>query len=202
MSQIKKIILDETSVFFWKIQENENYFSLENTFSEVDKQRFFLLKKQKDKQCFLATRNLLQNLNLYENLYYNLEGKPFLCNNLYISITHSYPFCAVAVSPYKIGIDIENQQDKILKIAPKFTNSTNNSVFELTKIWTIKEAIYKLISIKGISLKNEIIFEDDFNFKLSKKLQDIKIVIKNKSRIFQIYSEEIENFIFSIVIEK
>ena len=54
----------------------------------------------------------------------------------------------IVISDQKIGIDIEKNQPKILKISSKFLNAkekifiTKKSISQITYIWTAKEAIY------------------------------------------------------------
>jgi phosphopantetheinyl transferase len=55
-------------------------------------------------------------------LYYD-EGKPHLKDDKYISISHSHHFSAIIVSK-SVGIDIELQREKIIRIADKSTKST------------------------------------------------------------------------------
>src|SRR5690606_34040572 len=72
---------------------------------------------------------------------------------------------AIIVSDQNTGIDLEQQREKIFRIADKFTepndiffDKQNNerTVRQLTAIWGIKESIYKYHSEKGLSLKENI----------------------------------------------
>ncbi|GFR80634.1 tetratricopeptide repeat-containing protein [Elysia marginata] len=69
-------------------------------------------------------------------------------------------FVAVAISTENIGVDIEKIGDKIRAVAPKFEADESLcrslSDEEITAIWTIKEATYKYINQKGLSLKSDI----------------------------------------------
>ena len=58
-----------------------------------------------------------------KDLYYDYMGKPHLHDGRHISITHSYEFTGIIIvsSKEKVGIDIEKQRDKIIRIAKKFT---------------------------------------------------------------------------------
>lgn len=83
-----------------------------------------------------------------------------------MSITHSHHFSAIILSNEPVGIDIEMQRDKILKIAHKFVNDeelerlqkmdTNDYIKKLTVKWGAKEAIFKIRNEKGISFKDHI----------------------------------------------
>jgi len=63
-----------------------------------------------------------------------------------------------------VGIDIEKQRDKILRIANKFTTEkeaeyieiSNDKVKILTAIWGVKESLYKLYGISGLSFKQHM----------------------------------------------
>ena len=55
------------------------------------------------------------------DLFYDKFGKPHLKDGKEISITHSYNFSGIIVGNSPVGIDIEKQREKILRIARKFT---------------------------------------------------------------------------------
>ncbi len=70
-------------------------------------------------QCgFLSVRRLIAEFGYSDvDLLYDEHGKPHLEDGKYISITHSFNFCAVIVSDFKVGIDIEKQRPIITNIA-------------------------------------------------------------------------------------
>ena len=99
-----------------------------------------------------------------QDLYYDALGKPHLQDGTFISITHSHYFAAVILSDVPVGIDIELQREKIIRIANKFCKTEFqylntddiDYIRKLTVIWGVKEAIFKIKSEKGISFKDHI----------------------------------------------
>jgi phosphopantetheinyl transferase len=105
-------------------------------------------------------------------LEYDEFGKPHLHSKnrhtefTEVSITHSHHFSAIIVSNEAVGIDIEMQREKILKIAHKFVNDEELSrlqktdltdyIKKLTVKWGAKEALFKIKNEKGISFKDHI----------------------------------------------
>ena len=88
-------------------------------------------------------------------LNYNAHGAPFLINKNFISITHSFEYSAIIIGKNPVGIDIEKQQKRIVKLNPKFLNEKENFYTKekspidiLTKIWAGKEALFKIYQKK------------------------------------------------------
>ena len=81
------------------------------------------------------------------------------------SLSHSFDYSAVTVSDKKVGVDVEKFRSKISKISHKFisVNEINligdQSIENLTKVWTIKEAVYKAFGFSGIDFKKNIAIE-------------------------------------------
>jgi phosphopantetheinyl transferase len=72
---------------------------------------------------FISVRKLLQEAGYNDlDLYYDELGKPHLKDDKYISISHSHHFSAIIVSNKSVGIDIELQREKIIRIADKFVD--------------------------------------------------------------------------------
>ena len=79
-----------------------------------------------------------------------------------ISLSHSLNYVALFASlrDEKIGVDIEEHTDKIVKVASRFASAEELSVFTtpalLLRLWTIKEAAYKAAGIEGLSFRESI----------------------------------------------
>ena len=97
------------------------------------------------------------------------NGKPYLQGvPFHFSFSHCKGYAAVAVSDTdSIGIDIENIHPRILKVAHKFLNDTEQSMIaplsendqlkQMAFFWAAKEAMYKQHEKLGID------FSKDFN---------------------------------------
>ncbi len=103
------------------------------------------------------------------DLYYDPWGKPHLKDDRYISITHSHQFTGIIVSDTKdVGIDIELQREKILRIANKFTPleeyktiaNTDALIRKLTIVWGAKESLFKIYAKQGLSFLHHVEVHD------------------------------------------
>ena len=111
------------------------------------------MKSEIHRRGFLSIRHLLKEEGYVdEDLIYDEFGKPHLRDGKNISITHSNHFTAIIVGQgQEVGIDIEKQRDKILRIAHKFTPieeyrtiaNTDALIRKLTIVWGCKESLYK-----------------------------------------------------------
>ena len=106
----------------------------------------------------LASRLLIETLcNGYQAVDYKENGEPYFTQtNLYLSISHTKSYVAVAVAPFRIGIDIEHTSDRVLRITEKFLNTTElaqlashtNQASTALLYWCAKEALYKKLTEK------------------------------------------------------
>lgn len=164
-----------TTVYIWKIEESIETLSQNVTLTNHCQNRLDSMKSQLHQRGFMSIRHLLAEAGYTDfDLYYNTAGKPHLYDGKHISITHSYIFTAIIISDQPVGIDIEKQRDKILRIAQKFTpieeyytlTSSDARIRKLTIVWGAKESLYKLYEQEGLSfLKHihvtEFSFEDE-----------------------------------------
>ncbi len=125
---------------------------------------------------WLASRVALQQLatevgNPLAGIIKDEFGKPQCTNqSLQISLSHSFPFVAVAVhSHLALGIDIEKQQTKIQRIAPRVFHAEElawaTSTEMQTLVWCGKETLYKWYGKRGLDFKQHlkiIPFENDW----------------------------------------
>ena len=152
----------QTIVKIWKINESYNDLLTPLTLKPESLERVLGMKSELHQRGFLSVRHLLAEFG-YEDadLFYDKNGKPHLKDGKHISITHSFNFSAVIVSDLTVGIDIEKQRDKITIIAHKFIDyefeylNENNPYYieKLTTIWCVKESLYKLFAVPGVSFK-------------------------------------------------
>ena len=179
------------SLYIWEIKESLMDLEKEVTLSLNDEEKLLSIKSAQRKKEFLACRTLL-NFTKIQNteIKYNKDGAPELDNGKYISITHCKNFAGIAIGNNKIGFDLEIYREKIFAIAPKFLNETEKFIYEfnsvikgLTLIWTAKEAIYKAVSAKGISFKNNIIISP---FKNEQKKGFAKVYLNQKEMQFSV----------------
>ncbi|WCC44676.1 4'-phosphopantetheinyl transferase superfamily protein [Tenacibaculum finnmarkense] len=194
-------INSNTNVLIWKIEESFDELSENITLNKRSINRLNSMKSDLHRKGFLSVRQLLKQANYTDDdLIYDEFGKPHLKDGKFISITHSFIFSAIIISDDKpVGIDIEKQRDKIVKIAPKFTpieaykSIANHSalVSKLTIVWGAKESLYKIYGKKKLHfLKN--IYIDDFSFESNKTLG--RILYQGITDEYQIHFLETEGF--------
>ena len=182
-------------LFLWKLSDTvielNNHIDLSlSSISKLD-----LIKSSSQRKQFLGVQNLLKLHNVNNgSLFYDKNGKPHLSNNKFISISHSFEYCGVIVSDVKVGLDIEKLRPKILNISKKFISESDwnliklSSVENVTKVWTIKEAVFKAFGHKAIDFKKNIIITS-----INKKFNKASVSISN-NQITENYNIEIYNF--------
>ncbi len=182
-------------LLLWKLSETETQLNNLVNLSISSKLRLDLIKSSSQKKQFLGVQNLLSLHNINnEILFYDNNGKPHLLNNKFISISHSFDYCGVIVSDVKVGIDIEKFRSKILNISKKFVSEPDlalikeSSVENITKVWSIKEAVYKAFGHNKIDFKKNIIIKS-----VNKEFNKATVLIFN-NEISENYSIEIYNF--------
>ena len=182
-------------LLLWKLSETETQLNDLVNLSISSKLRLDLIKSSSQRKQFLGVQNLLSLHNINnEILFYDDNGKPHLLNNKFISISHSFDYCGVIVSDVKVGIDIEKFRFKILNISKKFVSESDlalikeSSVENITKVWSIKEAVYKAFGHNKIDFKKNIIIKS-----VNKEFNKAIVLIFN-NEISENYSIEIYNF--------
>ncbi len=131
--------------------------------SETEKERYFEIKHEKRKQEFVATRILRHEIFGHQHIHYRNHGAPFIENEGFISISHTKNCVGIALnSVHEVGFDLEYERKNIDKIQHKFISKEEeidfncNSTLEVTKIWSAKEALYKLAGRKEIDFKTQL----------------------------------------------
>ncbi|MGY8910525.1 MAG: 4'-phosphopantetheinyl transferase family protein [Flavobacteriales bacterium] len=176
-------ISSKTKILIWKIEETIEELQQGVTLTENNSARLNSMKSDLHQKGFLSIRHLLKEINLTDaDLIYDEFGKPHLNNNRFISITHSFNFTAIIYSTEtEVGIDIEKQRDKILKIAHKFTpieeykTIANHDalISKLTIVWGAKESLYKIYGKKKLLFLHHI-YVADFKFEGAKTTGEIR----------------------------
>lgn len=153
---------EHTHLKIWKITEPLNELLEAVNLKTESLERVHKMKSEMHQRAFISVRHLLADFGYSDfDLYYDKFGKPYLKDGKHISITHSYNFAAVIISDNEVGVDIEKQRDKIVRIARKFTgyeidylnNEDKDYIKKLTVIWCVKESLYKLFATEGLSFK-------------------------------------------------
>ncbi len=189
-----------TQVLIWKITESFNDLSAGMQLTTHCQARVNGMKSDLHKRGFMSVRHLLKEKGYTDfDLFYNENGKPNLKDGKHISITHSYTFSAIIISDVEVGIDIEKQRDKILKIAHKFTPveeyrtmaNEDALIRKLTMVWGAKESLYKSFATPGVRFL-EHIYVDNFN--LDDPVSTATVSAFNKTERYDVSFLELEMF--------
>ena len=190
-----------TKVLIWKIEESISKLQEGIVLSENSTTRLNSMKSQLHQRGFLSIRHLLKEVGYTDtDLIYDEFGKPHLKNGKFISITHSFIFTAIIVSDkFHVGVDIEKQRDKILKIAHKFTPfeeyktiaNVDALISKLTIVWGAKESLYKIYGKKKLLFLHHIYIED---FKFADEKTTGEIRYNGENTAYNISFLEFEGF--------
>ena len=202
MALYKSLTVNKTTkVLIWKIEESISKLQEGIVLSENSTTRLNAMKSQLHQRGFLSIRHLLKEVGYTDaDLIYDEFGKPHLKNGKFISITHSFTFTAIIVSDkFHVGVDIEKQRDKILKIAHKFTPfeeyktiaNVDALISKLTIVWGAKESLYKIYGKKKLLFLHHIYIED-FRFADEKTTGEIRYNGENTT--YKIAFLEFEGF--------
>jgi phosphopantetheinyl transferase len=187
-----------TVILVWEITESKEDLLNNLALTRYSKDRVFNMRSEMHQRGFLSVRHLLKVLKYTDqDLFYTEDGKPHLKDGKHISITHSFTFSAIAVSRHEIGIDIEKNREKIIKIGNKFVAdeydfmAEENVVEFLTVVWEAKESLFKIHPDGGLLFKHHLPIEP---FKLKDKKTKAWIKKDNFYEVYQIYFESFKGF--------
>lgn len=166
------ISIGETQIYISEVVQNEDLLLQLYQLSENEKLTLEKYHNNRHRLQWLSYRLLLKNV-LQEDFIidYQPNGKPILRHpKKNISISHSFDYVAVALSNHAIGIDIEKQSSRILKLKTKIANEKEQQKWDMQDyrilhiIWGIKEAIYKKMDYPIKNYLTEITVTNiDFN---------------------------------------
>jgi len=193
----------------WRIEETEAQLSEGIVLTEHCQRRMERMKSEMHRKGFLSIRHLMAEVGYVDHdLHYDEFGKPHLRDGKKISITHSNQFTGIIVSDTdEVGIDIQKQRDKILRIAHKFTPieeyrtiaNTEALIRKLTVVWGCKESLYKIYAEPGLSFLHHININD---FSLGDKKTFGEILYEGKVTSYVINFTEFEGFTLVYAIQK
>jgi phosphopantetheinyl transferase len=163
MPLVKTIVIDDaTSVLVWKISEPLKELK-KIALSDASLKRLSQMRSEIHQKGFVSVRHLLKMVGYADkDLCYNSDGKPHLNDGKHISISHSFDHAAIIIGDREVGIDLEKNREKIIKIAGKFIGTENvyltppYRVKQLTRLWAAKESLFKISPEKGLSFKEHL----------------------------------------------
>ena len=211
MSLFKTIIFSpSTQILVWEITESLEELLGNVVLKEKTQLRLNKMKSEMHQRAFLSVRMLLKEAGYTDfELHYDEFGKPYFLDGKHVSITHSHHFSAIIISDETVGIDIEMQREKIIRIADKFVNDKElnrlksfdlqDYIKKLTVKWGAKEAIFKIRNEKGISFKDHIQVNP---FEIEDQKTTAILELENIKQQFSIHFEEFEGVTLVYAFEK
>ena len=194
-------VSEKTKVYLWEVTEEEKELARGIELTTYCQDRLDGMKSEMHRRAFLSIRHLMALAGYKDKqLFYNEFGKPFLIDGTHISISHSHNVTGIIVSKdHKVGIDIEKQREKILRIAHKFTPlqeyrtiaNTDALILKLTQVWCAKESLYKIYAQPGLSFLNHIVVND---FGLGDGKTTAKIYFEGSKSAYQVWFDDFEGF--------
>ncbi len=189
------------AVYIWKVTEPEATLAKGIELNPHCRERYDGMRSEIHRRGFLSIRHLMAEAGYTDaDLYYDTAGKPHLHDGTHISITHSFDFTGIIVSKsLEVGIDIEKQRDKILRVAHRFTPlheyhtlaNEDALIRKLTMVWGAKESLYKIMAIHGLSFLNHICIDD---FDMESGMSQGRVQYEGQRSDFQTHFLEFEGY--------
>jgi len=152
------------------------------------------LKHPARRREYVATRVLRTMHFGNEPILYSTIGAPYVKGEGFISISHANHVVGMAYcKSFQVGLDLEPIHEKVMRVKGKFLSeeekklTDTSSVEEMIKVWSGKEALYKLAGRKKIIFSenllltrvNELIWKGKIYFPNNKKEVLLTIDTKN-----------------------
>jgi phosphopantetheinyl transferase len=166
-AEIHKIHFSSQGVFISFQKKESDVAFLEAILFQEEQSELAQIKNEKRAIEFLNVRKLRSTEGINSPIYYHESGRPYLASEVRLgfSISHSKNYCAIGYGEKELGIDIEEIDERIERISSRFMNEEeevligSNRLLGLTRIWTLKEAMFKLNPRTGIDFKSELILK-------------------------------------------
>lgn len=166
MAVFEKYINADSRWGIWKMDESvDELLSLFSNPVSMSEQMQHLTAQGRRLE-WLSVRALLKELLGEEKkIEYYPSGMPYLADqSFHISISHTRGYVAVILDKNKkVGIDIEQYGERILKLRTKFLSeneikslSTEKEVYHLLLLWSAKETIFKILGQQEVEFKEHL----------------------------------------------
>ena len=149
----------------------------------------------------LLTQTLLENFDLdYHGIIKDEFGKPYAQDHaIHLSLSHSHPFVGVVVDKKNlVGIDLEQPQEKLLRIASRVLSPTEledagSDVLKHCIYWCGKEALIKIYGRKDLTLRENLLI-DPFSCEAEGNIIG-RIIAKQQERVIPLYYRAFSQFV-------
>lgn len=183
-------------LYFENFLTEEHYHNL----MEEEFERLKSLKHPARRREFVATRVLRSMVFGNEHILYNDIGAPYIEGEGFISISHAPHVVGLAFCKrFQIGLDLEPIREKAMIVKDKFLSQKEarslqtDSILEMTKVWSGKEALYKLAGRKGI------IFAESLHLVKRKEEEwEGRIEFTNDLKFVPMHIVKVNDFVISV----
>lgn len=134
----------------------------------------------------LLLDQLLADWNINSEIVHNEQGKPlvYLYPNVYVSLTHAYPYAAAMISHAPCGLDIEGRDRNLEAVARRYYNEqekgyAGNDQNRITDIWCRKECFIKCCGPQDVRQIDTFSIPADYEY-ISLPLQGYSFEILKK----------------------
>jgi 4'-phosphopantetheinyl transferase len=190
---------DKRAWALWRISESESELrSLLNDDEAVPDNLSNEAKRLEWVAGRILTQTLVENFGRhYRGMTKDTHGKPLLNDcNFNVSLSHSFPFVAVAMDKERVvGIDLEQPKEKLLRVASRVMSEgeqadAGSDVRKHCVYWCAKEALIKIHGKKDLTLAKNLIIEpfplqEDGNLLGRIIVDDIESLVPLYYRVFQ-----------------
>ena len=161
-----KDIEHNTSIGVWHIEEPPQFF-IEALQLDENEQAYLATMKSHRRKEWLTSRYLADKLcggHCRIKIIKDKYGKPNLEDNThYISISHSRDRVAVIRSNVPVGIDVQHEEEKIVRIHKKFIHQNEITQLDNTALipsyhifWGAKESMYKAYGKRELDFRQHM----------------------------------------------
>ncbi len=147
---------ENSRLYVWKIEELMSYYEMYVPQAEG------IAHPRKALEHTAGRYLLHQYLPGYDadRLQVTPNGKPYIeGSGLEFSLSHSFPYVALLYSDEPVGVDIQVYNEKIIRIAHKYTSSEEVDMHDpvkLTAVWCLKEAAFKWYEKGNVEFLSQI----------------------------------------------
>ena len=163
---LDKNIGNDARLAVWDAQEGNAYFKRSLKMTSEEKENYSNMRPHRQRE-WMTSRFLLDYISDDKNrcpILKTIHGKPYRANcHKHISISHSKDKVAVISADKPVGIDIQNEVEKITRIQHKFISDSerkrlppSNLVPYYHVFWGAKESMYKAYGIKELDFKDHM----------------------------------------------
>lgn len=158
---------DGTILHLWRVTESCDELCSLCAKRGIDVGECLDFKAESRKTEYMVERILLDEaVGKPVKLLHDANGAPHIDEIGNISISHTVGLVGVAVNEnHAIGIDIEHKAARVLRVRNKFLDDeeigkiASDDVDANLVAWTAKEAMYKLVPMAGISMRDNLHIE-------------------------------------------